>query len=166
MKLYESWKESYENLDNAGYESFWREYLPKEMENYKYILSHMDETVSGKLSDIADKFSMDPVTFAGFLDGINDSLKEGIDLETLTEDSDIALPVDFEKLYYNMLDAKADWLYNLDEWNGVLPADKRKQIKKEYDKTKTVVKEQEPGRNEPCPCGSGKKYKKCCGANK
>jgi preprotein translocase subunit SecA len=21
------------------------------------------------------------------------------------------------------------------------------------------------GRNEPCPCGSGKKYKKCCGAN-
>ncbi|WP_456324161.1 preprotein translocase subunit SecA [Desulfonauticus submarinus] len=22
------------------------------------------------------------------------------------------------------------------------------------------------GRNEPCPCGSGKKYKKCCGANK
>ncbi len=22
-----------------------------------------------------------------------------------------------------------------------------------------------PGRNEPCPCGSGKKYKKCCGSN-
>jgi len=27
----------------------------------------------------------------------------------------------------------------------------------------TVVKEEEPGRNDPCPCGSGKKYKKCCG---
>jgi uncharacterized protein YecA (UPF0149 family) len=25
-----------------------------------------------------------------------------------------------------------------------------------------VVKK--PGRNDPCPCGSGKKYKKCCGA--
>lgn len=24
----------------------------------------------------------------------------------------------------------------------------------------------EPSRNAPCPCGSGKKYKKCCGANK
>ena len=23
---------------------------------------------------------------------------------------------------------------------------------------------QTPGRNDPCPCGSGKKYKKCCGA--
>jgi SWIM/SEC-C metal-binding protein len=22
-----------------------------------------------------------------------------------------------------------------------------------------------PGRNDPCPCGSGRKYKKCCGAN-
>jgi len=29
-----------------------------------------------------------------------------------------------------------------------------------------TVKRAEPkvGRNEPCPCGSGKKYKKCCGA--
>ena len=29
----------------------------------------------------------------------------------------------------------------------------------------TIVKEKTPGRNEPCPCGSGKKYKKCCGKN-
>lgn len=26
----------------------------------------------------------------------------------------------------------------------------------------TIIKDKEPGRNEPCPCGSGKKYKKCC----
>ena len=24
----------------------------------------------------------------------------------------------------------------------------------------------QPGRNDPCPCGSGKKYKKCCGKGK
>ena len=29
--------------------------------------------------------------------------------------------------------------------------------------TSTVIKENKVGRNEPCPCGSGKKYKKCCG---
>lgn len=28
-----------------------------------------------------------------------------------------------------------------------------------------VTKGRKTGRNEPCPCGSGKKYKKCCGAN-
>lgn len=32
-------------------------------------------------------------------------------------------------------------------------------------KTATVVKKQKVGRNDPCPCGSGKKYKKCCGIN-
>lgn len=30
---------------------------------------------------------------------------------------------------------------------------------------KPVVKNDKVGRNDPCPCGSGKKYKKCCGAN-
>jgi preprotein translocase subunit SecA len=30
-------------------------------------------------------------------------------------------------------------------------------------KRKPVVKEKKIGRNDPCPCGSGKKYKKCCG---
>ncbi len=31
---------------------------------------------------------------------------------------------------------------------------------------KTVRGVKKIGRNDPCPCGSGKKYKKCCGANK
>ncbi|MFZ7133723.1 MAG: preprotein translocase subunit SecA [Eubacteriales bacterium] len=31
---------------------------------------------------------------------------------------------------------------------------------------KQVVKKDKIGRNDPCPCGSGKKYKKCCGSNK
>jgi len=32
----------------------------------------------------------------------------------------------------------------------------------EYEPPMTIVKEKKIGRNEPCPCGSGKKYKKCC----
>lgn len=31
-------------------------------------------------------------------------------------------------------------------------------------KVETIRKEAAPGRNDPCSCGSGKKYKKCCGA--
>ena len=30
---------------------------------------------------------------------------------------------------------------------------------------KTPVRVTKVGRNDPCPCGSGKKYKKCCGRN-
>ena len=29
----------------------------------------------------------------------------------------------------------------------------------------TVKSNKTPGRNDPCPCGSGKKYKNCCGKN-
>ena len=38
----------------------------------------------------------------------------------------------------------------------------RKQVKQTQ---QPVRAEQKVGRNELCPCGSGKKYKKCCGAN-
>ena len=31
-------------------------------------------------------------------------------------------------------------------------------------KNAPIVKGAQPGRNDPCPCGSGKKFKKCCGA--
>ena len=31
-------------------------------------------------------------------------------------------------------------------------------------KSAPIVKGPQPGRNDPCPCGSGKKFKKCCGA--
>jgi uncharacterized protein YecA (UPF0149 family) len=32
-------------------------------------------------------------------------------------------------------------------------------------KDETVQRKEKVGRNTPCPCGSGKKYKKCCGRN-
>lgn len=35
----------------------------------------------------------------------------------------------------------------------------------EYPKQQTIKTEKKVGRNEPCPCGSGKKFKKCCGKN-
>ena len=39
--------------------------------------------------------------------------------------------------------------------------DHEKELKNEQNgKVETVVKGKEPGRNDPCPCGSGKKYKK------
>ncbi len=35
---------------------------------------------------------------------------------------------------------------------------------KSTDKVEPLQADKAPGRNDPCPCGSGKKYKKCCGA--
>ncbi|HPQ47262.1 MAG TPA: SEC-C metal-binding domain-containing protein, partial [Clostridia bacterium] len=58
--------------------------------------------------------------------------------------------------------AKANWLYLLKEWDNVLSLEERVEIKKQYNVDNTAVS-QKVGRNDPCPCGSGKKYKKCCG---
>jgi uncharacterized protein YecA (UPF0149 family) len=74
----------------------------------------------------------------------------------------VRLEIDFEKLYYNMLDAKANWLYTLPEWDGILSTERRKEITKEFNASRIAVSSK-VGRNDPCPCGSGLKYKKCCG---
>jgi len=39
-----------------------------------------------------------------------------------------------------------------------------KQMIKDAKKVDPLSANEGPGRNDPCPCGSGKKYKKCCGA--
>jgi len=106
---------------------------------------------------------MDPVTFLGFLDGINSSLKTELSLEEIEEETDIELNVDFEKLLYNMYDAKADWLYDLEDWKLVLDNEIRNEIHKKFNESKIFVNaDKKVGRNDPCPCGSGKKYKNCC----
>ncbi|MBV1756609.1 MAG: SEC-C domain-containing protein [Dethiosulfatibacter sp.] len=163
MSLYEQWQDlSGKERTQEETEKFWGEYMPKEQAIYEKIISDPSVVIKGTLSSLAVEFNMTPIVFAGFMDGINTSLIQELDLETLTEESNVELAVDFEKLYYNMLAAKADWLFGLPQWNDVLTSEKRKGIKKEYDKTRTVVKEAKIGRNDPCPCGSGKKYKKCC----
>ena len=70
---------------------------------------------------------------------------------------------DKELLYKNMVEAKAEWLYTLEEWNPLITEERRAELYKEQKKSNTIVKEKKVGRNDPCPCGSGKKYKFCCG---
>lgn len=163
MSLFEQWKEqAYTERSQEEYNNFWKEYLLKEQKNYESILTNSEFELKGTIAELGEKYGMDTTTFVGFLDGINTSLATELDLDSLTEETAIDSTVDKEKLYYNMLDAKADWLYNLPEWDNHLTADERKTIKKQYNKDHIVVKEKKVGRNEPCPCGSGKKYKQCC----
>ena len=166
MTLYKQWTDLMQNLTDETFEAFWTEYSDTETRIYRHILAAKEPRLSGKFSNLISQFEARPVIFMGFLDGINTSLKTEQDLNSITEDSQIDLDIDFEKLFFNMLKAEADYLFTLEEWEGVLSPEKRAEIVKEYKRSKTVHKEKEPGRNDPCPCGSGKKYKKCCGANK
>lgn len=164
MSLYSEWQAvCAQERDEKAYKEFWKTYFDAEKENYKRILSDHTHVFDDKLSVLADGFNMNHIVFVGFLDGINTSLKKELSLERLKDGTQIKLEIDFEKLYFNMLEAKASWLFKLSEWDDVLSEEKRKEITQEWRTSKRAVSHK-VGRNDPCPCGSGKKYKKCCGA--
>ena len=165
MSLFKEWEDlAFNKIETqADYDKFWKIYLPKETKFYEFILENYKTVHEIKIEDLAAKFDVDNITAVGFLDGINTSLKEELQLENLKDDSIIKLDVDYKKLYFNMLEAKAEWLYNLAEWNNIFTEEEQKEIKKEYNKSKTYISDKKIGRNESCGCGSGKKYKKCCG---
>ena len=167
MSLLETWRNlAYETeMNDKQASEFWGGYFNLEQGIYEQILETPDKAVTGTVKELAEKFKVETIIMAGFLDGINESLKEANPIETLEEDTKVSLDYDKEKLYYNMVGAKADWLYELPQWDALLSEEKRKQLYKEQKRSSTVVKESKIGRNDPCPCGSGKKYKKCCGAN-
>ena len=113
---------------------------------------------------MADRYEVPLSMMVGFLDGINDSLKEANSIDEMEKDTKVKLDIDLEKLYYNMVECKAEWLYTLPQWNDILPEDKRKELYKKQKNSGTIHNEnRKVGRNDPCPCGSGKKYKQCCG---
>jgi len=143
----------------------WQEYFRLEKGIYEQILVPDYEPVSGTVGELAEKYDLALNFMVGFLDGINDSLKTPNPIETMEESTVVNLDYDMESLYKNMVDAKADWLYELPQWDALLTEDRRKELYLEQKKSGTVVVGKKIGRNDPCPCGSGLKYKKCCGKN-
>lgn len=144
---------------------FWANYFNLEKGVYINLLKSYGEPVKGTVKELAEKYNFDIMTMVGFLDGINDSLKNPNPIETMDENTEVNLDYDLETLYKNMVDARADWLYELPEWDELIDSKRRKELYKEQKLSTTVVKGPKISRNDPCPCGSGLKYKKCCGKN-
>jgi hypothetical protein len=167
MTLFELWNNYGEEAKDRSVEEYKKvveNYLGRERDVYNYLLSNTNEVVEGTIAELGKRFNMNEVEFLGFVDGINTSLVNGeYDLTNFTGESVVRLEFDLKKLYWNMLDAKAEWLYGLPQWETLLTAEERAEVKKSYNQSKTIVKAKKVGRNEQCPCGSGKKYKQCCG---
>ena len=165
LTLLETWRGIAYSAEKSQQESnrFWANYFNIEKGIYEQILANPDEVVTGTVKELAEKYGTELLIMVGFLDGINDSLVEENPIETMTEDTVVNLHYDKELLYKNMVEAKAEWLYTLEAWNELIPEERRKELYKEQKSSHTVVKGTKVGRNDPCPCGSGKKYKFCCG---
>ena len=165
--LLEQWRgTAYSETANKGdLQRLWADYFEKEKNIYISLLSEPDTEVKGSVKELADKYGVSLMIMVGFLDGINDSLVEANPIEEMDEDTVVSLKFDKELLYKNMVAAGADWLYSLEQWNDIFTPGRQKVLYKEQKRSTTIVNEAKVYPNDPCPCGSGKKYKKCCGKN-
>ena len=168
MALLQEWQRvAYnEKTDKVKLRKFWDDFFQLEKGIYEQLLSSPTEKVEGTVKELAEKYNISIFEMTGFLDGINESLVEANPIETMDEDTHVNLIFDKEKLYKNMVDAKAEWLYELPQWDAIFDEETKKALYLEQKKSGTVRREgKKIGRNDPCPCGSGKKYKQCCGRN-
>lgn len=103
--------------------------------------------------------------------------------ETKNNDSEFAIRLSLKKKRYEILDIYGisrrqadevvkDSLENSDEAMELLKKRYKEMkeagksvLQRDSEKNSNIIKlpEEKPKRNGPCPCGSGKKYKKCCG---
>ena len=148
--LYQQWQDlAYdETADRSQLEKFWGTYFQIEKEIYEKLLSNPDEVVKGTVKELAEKFGQEVLTMIGFLDGINESLLIEIDLDTVEEDTVVSLAFDKERLYKNMVAAKADWLYELPQWKEIFSEEELKKFYKEQKESTTIRKPKKIGRND------------------
>ena len=92
MALLDTWRNlAYQTeMDQKTANEFWGSYFTQEKAIYEQILSAPDTVVKGTVKELADKYGVEVLLMAGFLDGINDSLKTPNPIETMEEDTWLA----------------------------------------------------------------------------
>jgi len=98
-----------------------------------------------------------------------DQLRQGIGLRAYGQEDPVRAYQNegfdmFEEMNHNIQEDTVRYLYHVESPEKM----ERKRVAEPLNTgnkvQQPVVKKKKIGRNDPCPCGSGKKYKKCCGA--
>jgi preprotein translocase subunit SecA len=143
--------------------------LDKAKSIYERKESEVEEEVMRELERVALLRTVD-TKWIDHIDAM-DQLREGITLRAYGQQDPVqAYQMEgydmFNELIRSIKEDTVRFIYNVNTAN--LP--KREKVAEPVTTNenaaahKPVVKEKKVGRNDPCPCGSGKKYKKCCGA--
>jgi len=165
MGLYEQWIRLSRDQQGNPVNHVWDDYLAKEKIVYQGLIKNKENKIQGTVKEISEQFKLTPVQMCAFFDGINECVDNVPPLGDIEEDTKIDLVLDFKRLYKQMVEYKAENLYTMPEWETIFTKDEQKELYKEQKSSHTIVRADEKvGRNDPCTCGSGKKYKKCCGA--
>lgn len=102
-----------------------------------------------------------------------DQLRQGIGLRAIGQQDPVIAYTDegfnmFNEMNSHIKEDTIKYLFNISieepvERKQVIDVDHLSSNLDEDADNKTIKKEESIGRNDDCPCGSGKKYKKCCG---
>ncbi|HPW40266.1 MAG TPA: preprotein translocase subunit SecA [Bacillota bacterium] len=160
-----------EELLNFTREELTEAITGKAVDIYEQKESQVDPQVMRELERVALLRSVD-TKWIDHIDAM-DQLREGISLRAYGQKDPVqAYQIEgydmFLELVKNIKEDTVRFIYHVNISN--LP--QREKVaepvatNQEGGVRKPVVKEDKIGRNDPCPCGSGKKYKKCCGMNK
>ncbi|MCL2398951.1 MAG: SEC-C metal-binding domain-containing protein [Defluviitaleaceae bacterium] len=163
MALYDAWKRIAFDTQGQPVKHVWDDYLSQEKKVYKEILSQKLQLIEGTLAELGQNFNLSNIHMAAFVDGIHEAVDNLPPVDELAEDTAIKLDIDFKRLYKQMVEYKANELYTLSEWDDIFTPEEQQIFYKEQKKSHTIIRSEKIGRNDPCTCGSGKKYKKCCG---
>ena len=155
-----------EKTNQQELQRFWNRYFLLEKGVYEKLLTNPDEVVEGTVKDWLRSMSCRCWRWLVSWTASTRAWLPPMIWRISARTPMSALAFDKERLYKNMVDAKADWLYELPQWKEIFSEEKLHELYLEQKKSGTVIKKDKVYPNDPCPCGSGKKYKKCCGRNK
>lgn len=146
-----------EKLYNIGKENYKR----KEKEIGQEMFREIERVI---LLQVVDSKWMDHIDAM-------DQLRQGIGLRAYgQEDPVIAYQIEgfdmFEEMNHSIQEDTIKYLYHVEAAEKMERKRVAQPIATDRKPQQPIVKGKKIGRNDPCPCGSGKKYKKCCGANK
>lgn len=154
--------------------SYTREELKEELYNKALRVYDAKEAQFGEEMRELERVILLKVVDTKWIDHIDamDQLREGISLRAYGQQDPVqAYQMEgydmFVELVQSIKEDTVKYIFNA----NIAHMPKREQIAEPITTNegenvkKPVVKDEKTGRNDPCPCGSGKKYKKCCGAN-
>ena len=163
MPLYDAWKRIALDPQGQPVKHVWDEFSAKEKTIYANLLRNKTNVIEGTVAELAEKFRLTNVQMCQFLEGIHECVDNVPPIDEIEENTAIKIEIEFDRLYKQMVEYKADTLYTLPEWENIFTPEQQKELYTEQKRSHTVVRnEAKVGRNEPCSCGSGKKHKKCC----
>lgn len=162
-------------LDSQDVHSLTKEKLVKDIidKAEEIYISKEKEFGEDKFREI-ERIILLQVVDSKWMDHIDamDQLRQGIGLRAYGQEDPVrAYQIEgfdmFEEMNHAIWEDTISYLYHIENSGNV----ERKRVAKPVEtnqgevNTPMVNKGKKIGRNDPCPCGSGKKYKKCCGSN-